>query len=290
MHHNVYGIQVTADAVEDMLSSTPDDQASQVLARRLLRSLLSPLACIVTAETLNAIEALWTGRDKECEWDGTPHDKFIARFCILSYFKVGCSESARPRPQHHLGDSPPPAKNSGHWQQIHELSFIAIAVDAIGALNQHANLFTEDFVKNHENRSVTESDLLISFFKSDRHASVKRCLAAAVDRQMIEPSSDSAKTSAKSRCMDVRFLPWFMYGSHLVGRKEPSVKYLRISKHYGEWISTTTVTSDTPAPVTSIPEADSAVLVVGEEKRTKKSAMRSQIFLSFPPQSAYHRT
>jgi hypothetical protein len=63
MQHNVSGIQVTADTVEDMLSSIPDEEASQNLARDLPRSVLSSLACIITAETLNAIESLWTERD-----------------------------------------------------------------------------------------------------------------------------------------------------------------------------------------------------------------------------------
>jgi hypothetical protein len=59
------------------------------------------------------------------------------------------------------------------------------------------------------------------------------------------------------------------------------VKYLSSSKDYCELMSTTTLTSDTPATVTSIPETESAVLVVGEEKKEKKRATRSKVFLSF---------
>jgi hypothetical protein len=95
------------------------------------------------------------------------------------------------------------------------------------------------------------------------------------------PSSDSVKTVVKSRCTEVRSLPWFMYESHLVGRKEPSVKYLRSSKDYCEQMSTTTLTRDTRAIVASIPETESAVLVVGEEKKRKNELLGGRFFCLF---------
>jgi hypothetical protein len=271
VHHNVYGILVTADNVNAILSSVRHEQASQELARKLLNSVLFPDGCIVTAETLNAIENVWTGHDRDLEWDRSPHEGYHARFCVSSCFTV---ESTKPVSGCH----------SGHWQQIHDLSFIALAGDAVSELRKRARYQRlRKSSGNHQLVNVTRDDL-ISILKSGRHASAKRCLAAAVDREVLVSTISTASTRAAAEAdsdenghptgiffdhnrkgaKDVLSLTRKLYQDHLVGRKEPSETYLRVSRHHGEQQEVTTdVSHDWPEPLTNIEGDDDAVLVVG---------------------------
>ncbi len=69
MHHNLYGIYITLSDVKDVLNSAKTMRSSQNLARRILKCLPYPNAWCVTAESLRAIEELWTGQDKYCMMD-----------------------------------------------------------------------------------------------------------------------------------------------------------------------------------------------------------------------------
>lgn len=87
-----------------------------------------------------------------------------------------------------------------------------------------------------------------------------------MERQVVVTPFALMKNTSKYSDRNVRCLLRESYQSHFVRRKEPSEKYLRVSKHYGEQEAITNTTGHWPPPVTSIPEADSSVLVAGESK------------------------
>ena len=81
MHHQVCGIQVAANDVEDILKSVRNEKAAKDLARELLKSLPPPDAWRITAEMI-AVECSWTGNDRELcnkHFQNVKAEEFIER-------------------------------------------------------------------------------------------------------------------------------------------------------------------------------------------------------------------
>lgn len=177
MHHNLCGIWITLKDVTDILYSAATKRASRELGRRLLASLPYPHTWGVTAESLHAIEYSWTGTDNYHLMAGGPTDKFIVRFCFASFFTIRTSSSKTNG-------------YMGHWHQVQELSFIAVAVDAIGPLRKHEHFQRDTFLEQPSKYPIAERGWLLKFLEGYRHAPMDMCLAIVIDRKARITCSD----------------------------------------------------------------------------------------------------
>lgn len=231
MHHNLYGIFITLSDVNDLLNSVKTPRASVTLARRLLKYLPPSDACCITTDSLAQIEELWSGQERSCtEWQSDPGDKIIVRFCFNSYLEVRSSSPSQ-------------------WQQVHDLSFVAMTEAAMDSLRISANLQRRRSSADLDKFPEVDLDDLREFFREQRHAPVKECLQRAIDSKVIRTTTEMAShdtpqirilvtSEATDAVQGIQSIAFQIYEAHVVGRKDPSEKYIHVLRHFGKQIET----------------------------------------------------
>ena len=195
MVHEFRGIDLTAENFEDYVQSSSNDVSKDPDVAYEIQKALRGLPWLITLETLDAIELLWTGRDREHGGSRSYDEKVLVKFAISSHI---CPPPLLNKAQ---------KSNNSTWQQIHRLSFVAITEEVVEVLHQRANSeiqFSADL-----GFDMTKEDAL-AFFKSIRHASVRECLSAAL-------SSLQKQTFVK---IDLH-APFGFSGPHLTPPREP---------------------------------------------------------------------
>ena len=215
---------------------------AQLLARRLWKGIVGTNTWCVTAECLNAVEKLWTNQNRQLQFSQDPEEPFLACFEMKSY----------------LSNDKPVSLSSkmriGQWDQIHQLSYIAIARNALEKLREKTEFRPHYVQMRFQNCPEVPQERVITLFEQIRFTPMKKCFAAAVSRARLcsfasrsshgkqyackgilgeryfEPSL-SQKNTTKCKAAE---LPWVMYKHLKVGMKEPSESFLRVSKQSGE--------------------------------------------------------
>ena len=271
MHHNVFGILIEADDVDDLLDSELEDRSAMKLAELLLDLIRPPGAWCVKAEDLWSVEELWTGDNHAKQSAGKPDQPLIVRFCSASY--IASREWGGP-----VDEKFPP------FQQFHELSFIALSEDAIRKLLIYTGYATKNMYGGLDNYPKVGREFLETIFRRRRDADVQDCLLAAIATRLmvtssIEPSLafttsrsnledyNDAMRPMEPRDQDLFLVPRNIYRRHVIGRKEPKEKYIHVFRSFGKKKTSTGRRSSTALPDTPIPE-----LVIGESIPTRKSS------------------
>ena len=246
MMREVVGIDITQDSFEEYLRSLSKNKSlEQEQARKLQRALREEHAWLVSAKTLDAIEFLWTGRDREHQDFRSPDDQFLVNFAITS--QLVQTDSPEKRGKEH----------ETCWQQIHTLNFVALSVDVIGLVNDKAALRAGKPIAQ-PSHSV-DSSMALPLFEKIRNASVRQCLTSAITSAQMMTSRDqdaefqdyldkltyrAQPPHAYHHChpcfkmappgYSTVELPQAAYNSLKVGQTEPEVSFLRLSSLWHE--------------------------------------------------------
>lgn len=226
MVHEVVGIDITQENFETYLRFLSKDVSQEPeYARKLQRALRIDHAWRMSAETLDAIEYLWTGKDREHQDFRNPDDQFIVNFAITS--RIERTELALDRRNEHDID----------WQQCHTLSFVVVAVDVVDLVNEKAALRAGKPILQLT-REIN-GNVALALFKNIRQASVRRCLTSAITSAQVMTSNDLSNLNipcfkeAPTGYTSIE-LPQAAYHSLKIGRAEPEASFLRTSSLWHE--------------------------------------------------------
>ena len=241
MVHEVVGIDITQESFKTYLRFLSKDASQeQEYARKLQRSLRQDHAWHVSAATLDAIEYLWTGKDREHQDYRSPDNQFIVNFAITS--RIERTESSGERRTEH----------EACWQQLHTLTFIAVSVDVVALVNEKAAFCAGK--PSTQSRHQVNHNVALPLFKKIRNASVRQCLTSAMTSAQIITSHDRDElfwdhvryawndmTNQTNPCFKDTpagytsiELPQAAYNCLKIGRAEPETSFLRISSLWHE--------------------------------------------------------
>ncbi|KAJ9624299.1 hypothetical protein H2204_010855 [Knufia peltigerae] len=227
-HARVSALYITTETLKTLLRSFPTETVSKKYARDLLR--LFREAWKVTPDALEALEFMWTGTHREDpDLYGAPQS-FCAVFTVAAYF---------------LSD----------WEQVTELTYIAIAENALNDLKEYVDLQHPIHVYPSELPQVQQEHLL-GYFRHFRHSSARsrlhaamrrRCLSSRLARERDFPDSfflvaaEPFDSGVRFR-LDVTMLPdqksktrqlvAAVYSHCKKGMREPEESFLRMSGTY----------------------------------------------------------
>ena len=153
VYARVSALYITRANIKDLLLSFRADQAAQKFARDLLR--LFREAWKVSPEALEALEFMWTGKQREEDFDvdGTCRT-FCAVFTVSAYFRKD-------------------------WEHTVELTYIAIAVDVLDHLKSFVDLQQPIHVYSSQLPTVRQEHL-VGYLRHVRQSSARAKLLAAM--------------------------------------------------------------------------------------------------------------
>ena len=228
MVHDVLGIDITPDSFDDLFQSlSKDANGDRVLARKIQRAICPEHVWRVSAATLDAIELLWTGCDRE-HIDFRDNDaNFLVNFSISSHLNGSITNERK------LGS------NESCWYQRHTLKFVAVAETAIELLSEKSQYRAKNLINGLD---VT-TDKALDMFRKVRYATVRQCLAAALasvqrmtSRSLV--TSENPRRSSRDdkpifenvmKTHQTSELPVEVYRALKTGRSEPDKPFLRLS-------------------------------------------------------------
>ena len=242
MCHRFCAFHITLKNLDNFCYSVRSMKEAQQLARRLWKGIASPNTWSVTAECLDAAERLWTNRDRQLQTFQNPEEPFLACFEIKSYLSNGNRLSLQSN------------ERIGQWDQIHQLTYIAIAHNAIELLRERTQLKSQYSGMRYKRSPVVPQERVINLLEQIRFATVKKCFVAAVSRTRLcslASLSSRDKQFAYRAASGVRYfepsfkqnndmsfnaaeLPSIIYKRLKVGMKEPSENFLRVSHQLSE--------------------------------------------------------
>ncbi|KAK5447859.1 hypothetical protein LTS15_009358 [Exophiala xenobiotica] len=156
-HARVSALYITKENLKTLLRSFTSENMSRRKARDLLRLLRD--AWRVTPDALEALEFMWTGTQRE-ELDlYRATQRYYAVFTVAAYF---------------LPD----------WEQASELTYIAIAEDALDDLNTYVDMQQPIRVYPSDLPQV-QQEHLVGYFRFFRQSSARSRLHAAMRRRCL---------------------------------------------------------------------------------------------------------
>ena len=220
------GLHITPDNIDGILLSLPSPAKAEKFVRETLKVMTE--SCRIDAETLDALEAMWTGHCRPREESGCPHTIFHVTFAFAAYI-------------------------SPLWDQVREFSYVAVAEDAVESLLRHANFgkATPDINLNQREFPMPDRQFFENLCQRVQSASILENLHAAKDsvllagRRVKRPAASMTphafalreeSPSGPAIVVEPDFLAQSrrvvttVYSLHKIGRKEPSESFLRHSK------------------------------------------------------------
>ena len=221
-------LYITRDNIDSVLRSLDTEEKAQRTARDLLRLLRESWR--VTSDTLDGLEFMWTGQQQESSDLYGVEQKFCAVFNVAAYI-------------------------SPSWEQVFELSFVAIAEDALPDLKERAGSIRGTSAFPSELPFVSQN-LLTGYLRFARQGSIRSTLRAAIARSCLSSRLARQKNNADAFFLvseevvekgiryrqDVAMLPnreakaremvVSFYNRNKIGMREPKESYLRLSETY----------------------------------------------------------
>jgi hypothetical protein len=222
-------LYLTEDNLSLLVQSMKSPEKAKEAARTILRCLKD--SWLVSAEALNGIELMWTGKDRESANLYSPDKTFHVVVTLAAYL-------------------------SPSWEQTRELCYLAVSQDIIEALFAHAALKSKKRWDPSDSPCVQKDDF-VGNFETFRGAAIEDNLVAAISRACLstklyaENAKDRAMpdamwaTAAESSSNAVKYrfdaaitadrhahareFVSSIYNLHKIGRNEPSISILRIS-------------------------------------------------------------
>jgi hypothetical protein len=213
------GLYITKDSLEDLLQSFPTPLNAEMFARDVLQAMKK--SSRTNADALDALEVKWTGNYRPREESGEPQAIFYVTFALTAYM-------------------------SPLWDQVRELSYLAVAEDAVGPLLGHANL-AQAFRILPEEHPVIEQRVIESFCERVQSASLIDNLHATIccasltgntTADFIVPEWEvrsilgAGFTFNSDNAGRIHNIVAKVYSLVKIGRREPSEPFLRISKRH----------------------------------------------------------
>ncbi|KIW91594.1 uncharacterized protein Z519_07561 [Cladophialophora bantiana CBS 173.52] len=174
MTYKVWALHVTLENLDQFLSKMDTTEKAKQLARQLWRSVRGQGTWSVTADCLNAVEKLWTGQDRESHTFQNPEQRFLASFAVDSYFTDGGNRGM---------------VRLDLWNQVHTLTYVAIAQDALQALRERTKFNPRSLHLDIADCPMIPTECVVDLFKSVRFSSVRQCFAAAIARSRLSSGS-----------------------------------------------------------------------------------------------------
>ena len=242
MYHRFCAFHITLENLDNFCYSVRSMKEAKQLARRLWKGIASPNTWSVTAECLDAVERLWTNRDRQLQTFQNPEEPFLACFETKSYLSNGNRWSLQSN------------ERIGQWDQIHQLTYIAIAHNAIELLRERTQLKSQYSGMRYKRIPVVPQERVVNLLEQIRFATVEKCFVAAISRTRLcslaslssRDEQFAYKAASGVRYFEPSFkqnndlsfnaaeLPSIIYKRLKVGMKEPSENFLRVSYQLSE--------------------------------------------------------
>ena len=255
-------LYITRDNIDSVLRSLDTEEKAQRTARDLLRLLRESWR--VTSDTLDGLEFMWTGQQQESSDLYGVEQIFCAVFNVAAYI-------------------------SPSWEQVLELSFVAIAEDALPDLKERASSIRGTSVFPSELPFVSQKHLT-GYLRFARQGSIRSTLQAAIARSCLSSRLARQKNNADAFFLvseevvekgiryrqDVAMLPnrevkaremvVSFYNRYKIGMREPKESFLRLSEAYeNRSVDSLGTESIWPQKGLQINEGDKAVLVLSKQ-------------------------
>jgi hypothetical protein len=259
-------LYLTEDNISLFFRSMKTPKDAQTAARTIMRYLKD--CWRVDREALDSLEAMWTGNDRENENIYSPRKVFLVMVTVSTYL-------------------------SPSWEQIRELSYIAISASVLEAIVHHAQ---QPLPTGWDTSQLpyVESEVFVGTFSCYRQMRVQYNLLAAVSRaclstRLFTKQSNKKKdietpmmwaTSIEERDggthyrFDAAFGPdnngnarefvLRVYNLHRIGRNEPSSSILRLSSRLDDQSNNEQIENLWPDPdVKELPD-DKIVAIISK--------------------------
>ena len=219
-----YGLHITRDNLEEFLQTESTSSKLQKLARGLQRFLKDAMR--VDEATLNKLETLWTGEDRPGAILTQPSQVFLVKISMTAYL-------------------------TSSWEQVVELTYVAIEEAAVDALKKRADMVRGWCLYPSKLPFVREEELLRILTELRRSSSQRDILFAAICSRCLVVGSSSGLArkemggSSHNATEDMDLAPVFavsqddsaavrnivlsIYNRCKVGMRQPSQDFLRLS-------------------------------------------------------------
>lgn len=250
----VMGLFITEDNVDALFRCKSQDHQSITLLRHIVTKLEKEDLLILRGDIITAIEQAWAGYNKDQPEMKDPSENFYVLLTFSAYI-------------------------GSDWEQVRELSYLAVSTKALKPLCQLARRA----IRFYSVRCDVE--LVMSIVEVFLRASISANLTACLYRISMTPyfvdeqhDDNIFKDKSNLRpCVMLqtnnrraRDLIWDMYKGNRIGRLEPSVPYLRVSSRLDkqDHLATAPRARDTGAPWTTYTIADPLVLSYNKNPST----------------------
>ncbi|KAF2809204.1 uncharacterized protein BDZ99DRAFT_533885, partial [Mytilinidion resinicola] len=162
-------LYITEDNLSAFMTSMRTTEQAKSAARAILRFLRD--CWRVSAEALDNIEQMWTGKDRENENLYRPTKCFLVMVTLSAYL-------------------------SPSWEQTRELSYLAVSVDAIEALVRHADQKIVGDWKVSQLPYI-DKDVFVGWFRAFRSITIEDNLFATISRACLSSRLFSQESNRK---------------------------------------------------------------------------------------------
>ena len=210
------GIHITKDNANTLLMVADTSTKARDFARKLLRALLNQRSVLLTEETLNELEDIWTGGASHFENTVMPATKFIVRLLLKKSL-------------------------SDDWNQVRELSYLAATQEGLEVLKTWAELKrpfqeTGSACAQQDVKDIVRSHLSVPATRGLRAAIAREALSLEVERTIsYHDGMVSEQLILKKGKKDrAHGLIHEIYRKHKVGMREPAESFIRRSTRNDE--------------------------------------------------------
>jgi len=222
----VLQLYITDSTFDSLLNCRPSDEQSIWLLNKIKRSFEIEESVLVEQSTLYDLEANWSGHRRDFRNQYNPQEELRVIFTVSAYI-------------------------DSEWNLVRELCYVAISQSAMKRLHeklsvtadtkQMGDIIDSEWAELKSQRSSKIAKLFASYLK----ASPIQTFAGCLYRSSLQPIFKYKKNSdisirwkkGKFICrMDnapqgrSRYVAWFLYRSHKIGRNEPSTPFLQTSQ------------------------------------------------------------
>jgi hypothetical protein len=162
-------LYITEDNLSLLFQSTKTDEHAQSMARKILKFLKD--CWRVKREALDRLELMWTGKDRENENIYSPDKIFLVVVTLTAYLTPS-------------------------WEQVRELSYLAISAGTLEAIQGYANQSISDDWDVTKLPYVDNQDI-VSIFEAFRSIPVRDNLLATISRACVSTRLHSMETNRK---------------------------------------------------------------------------------------------
>lgn len=210
------GIHITGDNANTLLMVADTPTKARDFARKLLRALLNQRSILLTEETLNELEDIWTGGASHFDHTMMPATEFVVRLLLKKSL-------------------------SDDWNQVRELSYLAASQEGLEVLKTRAELKrpcqeTGSACAQQDVKDIVRSHLSVPAIRGLRAAIAREALFLEVERTNSYHDGMVSKQLilTKGKKDQAHGLIHKIYRKHKVGMREPAESFIRRSTRNDE--------------------------------------------------------